>query len=85
MELTSFDPLHAQAIGLRPASLRYVLLVLMALAVVGAIQAVGVVLTSALLIVPAATASLLTNRLPVMMALAVLIAVIASLIGLLIS
>jgi len=72
-------------IGLRPDALRYVLLVLMALAVVGAIQAVGVVLTSALLIVPAATASLLTNRLPAMMALAVLIAVIASLIGLLMS
>jgi len=85
LELTSFDPLHAQAIGLRPDRLRYVLLLLMALAVVGAIQAVGVVLTSALLIVPAATASLLTNRLPVMMALAVLIAVLASLIGLLIS
>jgi ABC-type Mn2+/Zn2+ transport system permease subunit len=85
LELTSFDPVHAQAIGLRPDTLRYVLLLLMALAAVGAIQAVGVVLTSALLIVPAATASLLTKRLPTMMALAVLITVIASLIGLLIS
>ncbi len=85
LELTSFDPVHAQAIGLRPDVLRYVLLLLMALAVVGAIQAVGVALTSALLIVPAATASLLTKRLPTMMALAVLITVIASLIGLLIS
>jgi ABC-type Mn2+/Zn2+ transport system permease subunit len=85
LELTSFDPIHAQVIGLRPDALRYALLVLMALAVVGAIQAVGVVLTSALLIVPAATASLLTKRLPAMMALATLIAVISSLTGLLVS
>jgi ABC-type Mn2+/Zn2+ transport system permease subunit len=85
LELTSFDPIHAQVIGLRPDALRYALLALMALAVVGAIQAVGVVLTSALLIVPAATASLLTKRLPAMMALATLIAVISSLTGLLVS
>ncbi|MFC1466258.1 MAG: metal ABC transporter permease [Candidatus Brachytrichaceae bacterium NZ_4S206] len=85
LELTSFDPIHAEVIGLRADRLRYVLLVLMALAVVGAIQAVGVVLTSALLIVPAAAASLLTRRLPSMMALAAVIAVFSSLAGLLLS
>ena len=82
LELTSFDPTHAQVIGLRPDWMRYVLLLLMALAVVSAIQAVGVVLTSALLIVPAAAASLLTNRLPKMMALAVGIALVSMLAGL---
>ena len=82
MELTSFDPTHAQVIGLNPDRMRYVLLVLMALAVVSAIQAVGVVLTSALLVVPAAAASLLTNRLPKMMALSVGIALVATLTGL---
>lgn len=85
LELTSFDPIHAEVIGLSANRLRYVLLVLMALTVVGAIQAVGVVLTSALLIVPAAAASLLTRRLLPMMALAALIAVCASLVGLLLS
>lgn len=85
LELTSFDPIHAEVIGLRADRLRYVLLVLMALAVVGAIQAVGVVLTSALLIVPAAAASLLTRRLPSMMALAAVIAVLSALAGLLLS
>ncbi|MCS6849248.1 MAG: metal ABC transporter permease [Anaerolineae bacterium] len=85
LELTSFDPIHAEVIGLSANRLRYVLLVLMALAVVGAIQAVGVVLTSALLIVPAAAASLLTRRLPSMMALAAVIAVFSSLVGLLVS
>jgi manganese/iron transport system permease protein len=85
LELTSFDPTYAEVIGLRANRLRYILLVLMALAVVGAIQAVGVVLTSALLVVPAAAASLLTHRLPRMMLASVGIAVASSLMGLLAS
>ena len=85
LELTSFDPVHAEVIGLRPDLLRYVLLILMALAVVAAVQAVGVVLTSALLVVPAATASLVTNRLPRMMLVSIGVALFSSLAGLLIS
>jgi manganese/iron transport system permease protein len=82
LELTSFDPTHAEAIGLRPDLTRYGLLALLALTVVTGIQVVGVVLTSALLITPAAAASLLTNRLPRMMVLAAGIAMGSGLIGL---
>lgn len=82
LELTSFDPTHAEVIGLRPDLVRYGLLLLLACAVVAAIQAVGVVLTSALLVTPAAAAALLTDRLPRMMALATLIAVGAGIVGL---
>ena len=82
LELSSYDPTHAQVIGLRVDRLRYVLLFLLALAVVTGIQAVGVVLTSAMLITPAATASLLTNRLPRMMGIAVLISALSGVIGL---
>ncbi|MEW5989196.1 MAG: metal ABC transporter permease, partial [Chloroflexota bacterium] len=53
LELTSFDPTHAEVIGLRPDTVRYGLLMLLALTVVTGIQAVGVVLTSALLVTPA--------------------------------
>jgi len=81
-ELTSFDPIHAEVIGLRADRLRYGLLILLALTVVTAIQAVGVVLTSAMLVTPAATASLLTNRLPRMMLIAIGVAVSAGVIGL---
>ncbi len=81
-ELTSFDPTHAEVIGLRADRLRYALLILLALTVVTAIQAVGVVLTSAMLITPAATASLLTNRLPRMMLIAIGVAILAGVIGL---
>jgi ABC-type Mn2+/Zn2+ transport system permease subunit len=82
LELTSFDPTHAQVIGLQADRLRYGLLALLALAVVAGIQAVGVVLTSALLVTPAATAALLTNRLPRMMGVATLIAVGSAVAGL---
>lgn len=61
--LTTVDPLHARTIGVSDELMRYVLLVLMALAVVTGIQAVGVILTTALVITPAATATLVTQRL----------------------
>jgi manganese/iron transport system permease protein len=82
LELTSFDPTHAGVIGLRADGLRYVLLLLLALTVVAGIEVVGVVLTSALLVTPAAAASLLTSTLPRMMALAVLVAVGSAVAGL---
>lgn len=82
LELISFDPIHAEVIGLRSDRLRYLLLVLLAFTVVGSIQIVGVVMTSALLITPAAAAALLTERLPRMMGIAVLIAVASGLVGL---
>lgn len=82
LELTSFDVTHAEVIGLRADWVRYGLLILLALTVVTGIQAVGVVLTSALLVTPAAAASLLTNRLPRMMLFATLIAGISAFGGL---
>jgi len=82
LELTSFDPIHAEVIGLKASRLRYLLLVLLAFTVVSSIQVVGVVMTSALLVTPAAAASLLTNRLRPMMGLAVFFAVTSGMIGL---
>lgn len=73
LELTSYDPTHAEVLGLRPGLTRLLLLGLLAVAVVTGIQAVGVILTNALLVTPAAAAALLTDRLPVRMALAGLI------------
>ena len=55
------------------------------MAVVVAMQAVGVILVSAMLITPAATAHLLTDRFPRMMGLSVLIAVGAGVAGSLVS
>lgn len=82
LELTSFDPTHALAMGLKADLVRYGLLVLLSLTVVAGIQAVGVVLISALLITPAAAASLVTNSLPRMMALSAAFAAFSGVAGL---
>lgn len=82
LTLTTVDPLHGQVIGLSAERMRYLLLVLLALAVVTGIQAVGVALTTALLVTPAATASLLTRRLQAMLWLSVTISILSSIIGL---
>jgi ABC-type Mn2+/Zn2+ transport system permease subunit len=61
--LAGFDPAAARALGVRPAVADAVLLVLVALAAVAMLSAVGALLASALLVVPAATARLLTRGL----------------------
>lgn len=60
----SFDAAFARSQGLPAAAVHHVFMFLLAAAVVIALQAVGVVLVSALLITPAATAYLLTRNLP---------------------
>ena len=82
LELTSVDPGYSAVIGLRADWMRNVLLILLALAVVTAIQAVGVILTSALLITPAAAASLLTGNLLRMMFVSSVIAIVSGIVGL---
>jgi ABC-type Mn2+/Zn2+ transport system permease subunit len=85
LELTAFDPTHAEVIGLRADLMRYLLLGLLALAVVTGIQTVGVILTNALLITPAATAALLTDRMRWRVLLGVSLAAACSVAGLMLS
>jgi manganese transport system permease protein len=60
--LYAFDPSHAHAIGLSPRRLGALLLAGLAMVSVVALQAVGVVLVIAMLVIPGATAYLLTDR-----------------------
>src|SRR5688572_19568712 len=60
--VTSFDAGFARSAGIRTQAFHYGLMLLVAFAVVIALQAVGVVLVSAMLITPAAAAYLLTDR-----------------------
>ncbi len=83
--LISFDPLLAATLRLPARLLDYLLYVLIALAVVVSLQTVGVALMVAMLVTPAATAFLLTRRLPVMMLLAAMLASLAGVIGLYLS
>ncbi|MEP0521557.1 MAG: metal ABC transporter permease [Hyphomicrobiales bacterium] len=79
--LFSFDPKHAGAIGLPVRALHYGLLALISLTIVGALSAVGIILSIALLIAPGAIAFLLTNRFDRMLIYSVLIAVGSSFLG----
>jgi manganese/iron transport system permease protein len=81
----SFDPVLAATLRLPARLLDYLLMVLIAIAIVVSLQTVGVALMVAMLVTPAAAASLLTRRLPVMMALAALIASLSGIIGLYLS
>ena len=84
-EICSVDPDYARTIGIPLSSMRYALLILLALTVVAGIQAVGTVLTNALLIAPAAAARLLTDRLRTMVMIAVGIAVASGFCGIYLS
>lgn len=79
--LYAFDPTHAHAIGLSARRLEALLLGALALTVIVALQAVGIVLVVAMLITPGATAFLLTDRFDRMLAIAAGAAVFACVVG----
>jgi ABC-type Mn2+/Zn2+ transport system permease subunit len=63
LQLWSFDPESAQAMGVPVRRLHYLLMMLLSATIVAALQAVGLVLVIAMLITPGSTALLLTDRL----------------------
>ncbi|HWV23150.1 MAG TPA: metal ABC transporter permease [Thermomicrobiales bacterium] len=63
LKLTTFDPGLAATIGLSPVLIHYGLMFVLSMTTVGAFTAVGAILVVALVIVPAATAYLLTDDL----------------------
>lgn len=81
----SFDPILAVTLRLPSRLLEYLLLVLTAVTIVVSLQTVGVALMVAMLVTPAATAYLLTRRLPVMIGLAALIGALSGVLGLYLS
>jgi ABC-type Mn2+/Zn2+ transport system permease subunit len=81
----SFDPVLALTLRLPSTLLHYLLLVLIALAIVVSLQTVGVALMVAMLVTPAATAYQLTHRLPTMMALAAGVGALSGIVGLYLS
>jgi ABC-type Mn2+/Zn2+ transport system permease subunit len=78
----SFDPILAVTLRLPTTFFRYLLLVLIAVTIVTALQVVGIALMLAMFVTPAATASLLTRRLPTMMAVSAGIGAVSGVVGL---
>ena len=81
----SFDPILAATLRLPSRALDYLLMLIIAVSVVVSLQTVGVALMVALLITPAASAYLLTRRLPVMMLLSGVFAALSGVVGLYLS
>lgn len=83
--VTSFDNTFAKAYGLKTQIMHYALMLVLTLVTVTALQTVGIILIVAMLITPAATAYLLTNRMSHMMIVAAIFSVISSIVGLYLS
>lgn len=83
--VSTFDPTLAQSFGLNNKVIHYVLMVLLTLVTVASLQTVGIILVVAMLITPASTAYLLTNRLSIMIAISACLGALSAVVGLYIS
>ncbi len=76
-----FDENHARSIGLNPGFLRLIFFTLLSACTVAAMQTVGAFLVIAMVVTPGATAYLLTDRFPRLVAIAVAIGAVSSFFG----
>ncbi len=83
--VSSFDPTMSAAYGLPNRLIHYFLMTLLTMVTVASLQTVGVILVVAMLITPAATAYLLTNRLSVMIFMSAAFGAISAIFGLFLS
>ena len=81
LKICSFDPALATAIGINVALWHYLLMGFVSLTTVASFESVGAILVVAMLIVPANTAYLLTDRLSHMLAISVVVGVLSALGG----
>ncbi|WP_299026967.1 metal ABC transporter permease [uncultured Sulfitobacter sp.] len=79
--LHAFDPVQAQAVGLRVGWLHYGLLALISLTIVATLSAVGIILSIGLLIAPGAIAFLLTQKFARMLPIAVGVTMLSGVLG----
>lgn len=80
--ISTFDPVIAATMGISVALIHYFLMFLLSLTIVASLQSVGVILVVAMLIIPASTAYLLTNKLLKMVLISATVGMIAASSGL---
>ncbi|GEK34167.1 metal ABC transporter permease [Kurthia sibirica] len=80
--ISSFDPTMAKAYGLNTTIIHYGIMILLTLSTVASLQTVGVILVVSMLITPASTAYLLTNKLSTMLFLSAFFGALSAVIGL---
>ncbi|MEM9920538.1 MAG: iron chelate uptake ABC transporter family permease subunit [Bacteroidota bacterium] len=83
--ITTFQPVIAETMGVSVKTLHYFLMLLLSFAVVAALRTVGVILVVAMLITPASTALLLSNRLNKVVFISALMGLLAAVTGLVIA
>ena len=81
LKISAFDPVAAAVQGVNVTAFHYLLMSLVSLTTVGAFDAVGAILAVAMLVLPGATAYLLTDRLETMLALSVGMGAVSSVLG----
>ncbi|MGK0184866.1 MAG: manganese/zinc/iron transport system permease protein [Verrucomicrobiales bacterium] len=79
--VTAFDPALARSLGIHPTIAHYALISAVTAVIVASLEAVGSILVIAVLIVPGATASLLSTRLPVILWLTVVHSLLSAALG----
>ena len=79
--MSVFDPQHAHVIGIPAKMVHYGLLIALSLTIVGALKAVGIILTIAMLIAPGAIAFLFTKQIKRMMLVSLLVGLGSSFVG----
>jgi manganese/iron transport system permease protein len=79
--VTFFDESHARSIGLNPTALKLMFFTLLSASTVAALQTVGAFLVICMVVTPGATAYLLTDRFPRLLAIAVAIGTLTSFAG----
>ncbi|HOA73168.1 MAG TPA: metal ABC transporter permease [Phycisphaerae bacterium] len=81
LKISSFDPGLATTVGINAKLMHYLLMTLVAITTVASFEAVGSILVVAMLVVPGATAYLLTDRLGTMLVLSLVIGAVSAVIG----
>ncbi|MGF1450334.1 MAG: metal ABC transporter permease [Opitutales bacterium] len=81
LRISAFDPELASAMGIHAGVMHYLLMTMVAVTTVAAFEVVGSIIVIAMLIVPGATALLLTNRLWAMLVISAVFAVLSAVLG----
>ncbi|MCS1410893.1 MAG: Manganese transport system membrane protein MntB [Verrucomicrobia subdivision 3 bacterium] len=81
LRLSSFDPALATTLGFSAKIMHYLLMTMVAITTVASFEAVGSIIVIAMLVVPGATAHLLTDRLITMVGLSMVVAAFCAVVG----
>ncbi len=83
--ITTFQATIAETMGISAKTIHYFLMLLLSFAIVASLRTVGVILVVAMLITPAATALLISNRLQIVIIISAVIGILSAVLGLILS